>query len=166
MYFKFISYLKFLLKSTNAHGVHSPFVFTFVTKCLYSKQKLSSNKTINVLLKSIHYFNFKSVLIDNSPEVKKVIKDTFENLSFERDLVDVLFTDGMSASKFVELLSEGKLHNDSMILVGRIHQNKKKQKDWENLIASPNITVSIDMFHCGAIFIRKEQVKEHFTIRI
>ena len=31
------AYLKFLKSATNQHGVHSPFVYTFVTKCLYRK---------------------------------------------------------------------------------------------------------------------------------
>jgi predicted O-methyltransferase YrrM len=31
------SYLKFLWKSKNEHGVHSPFVFDLVTKCFYDK---------------------------------------------------------------------------------------------------------------------------------
>jgi len=33
----FKSYLKFLWNSTNAHGVHSPFVFNLVCKCFYDK---------------------------------------------------------------------------------------------------------------------------------
>ena len=33
-----ISYLKFLIRSTNQHGVHSPFVYNFITRCLYNKQ--------------------------------------------------------------------------------------------------------------------------------
>lgn len=166
MYYKLISYLKFLIKSTNEHGVHSPFVFNFVTKCLYSKEKMSSNKTMNVLLKSIGYFNYKKVLIDNSPEVEERVRDTFQDMYFDRSTVDIVYTDHMNISKFTTLLSEGKLHNDSMVLVDGIYHDKKRLEDWENLIASPNITVSMDMFHCGAIFIREEQVKEHFTIRI
>lgn len=31
------SYLKFLLRSTNQHGVHSPFVFGLVTRCFYDR---------------------------------------------------------------------------------------------------------------------------------
>ena len=31
------SYLKFIRNSTNAHGVHSPFVFNLVQKCFYDK---------------------------------------------------------------------------------------------------------------------------------
>ena len=33
------SYLNFLYKSKNEHGVHSPFVFDLVTKCFYDKTK-------------------------------------------------------------------------------------------------------------------------------
>ncbi|RNC86867.1 MAG: class I SAM-dependent methyltransferase [Winogradskyella sp.] len=37
MLYQIISYFKFLFTSTNQHGVHSPFVYDFVTKCLYDK---------------------------------------------------------------------------------------------------------------------------------
>lgn len=33
------SYLKFLYNSKNEHGVHSPFVFSLITKCFYDKMK-------------------------------------------------------------------------------------------------------------------------------
>ncbi|MFC4219641.1 hypothetical protein [Flagellimonas marina] len=166
MWFKIISYLKFLLKSTNEHGVHSPFVFNFVTKCLYSKKKLHSNKSIDVLLKSIGYFNCENIQINTFPEIETLVGNTFENISFDVTLLDMLYTDSMSASDFLELLTKEKLHNDSMILINGIHQDRQKKQAWESLVALPNITVSIDMFHCGALFVRREQVKEHFTIRI
>ncbi|MCB0463380.1 MAG: class I SAM-dependent methyltransferase [Flavobacteriaceae bacterium] len=37
MLYQIKQYLKFLKTSTNQHGVHSPFVFDLVTKCLYNK---------------------------------------------------------------------------------------------------------------------------------
>ena len=117
-------------------------------------------------MKSIGYFNFKNVQIENSPTIETLVKETFRHIRFDGAQIDLLFTAQMNVSKFVSLLSEGKLHNDSMILINGIHQDKQKQQTWENLIALPTITVSIDMFHCGAVFIREEQVKEHFTIRI
>lgn len=33
------SYISFLLKSQNQHGLHSPFVYALVTKCFYNKKK-------------------------------------------------------------------------------------------------------------------------------
>lgn len=166
MYFKIISYLKFLLKSTNEHGVHSPFVFNFVTKCLYSKKKFHSNKTINVLLKSIDYFHFENVQITAGKEKPDLVKKVFPGLNFDENVLDFLFVDQIDPTVLQKWVSEGKLHNDSMVLVNGIHQNKRKWDDWKNLIQLPQITVSMDMYHCGAIFIRKEQMKEHFTIRI
>lgn len=37
MLFQIKSFFKFLINSTNQHGVHSPFVFDLVTKCFYDK---------------------------------------------------------------------------------------------------------------------------------
>lgn len=34
-----ISYLKFLKNSSNQHGIHSPFVYSLITKCFYDKKK-------------------------------------------------------------------------------------------------------------------------------
>lgn len=44
--YQIISYIKFLLKSTNQHGVHSPFVYELVTKCLYDTSKYSAYKIL------------------------------------------------------------------------------------------------------------------------
>jgi len=38
--YQIIAYIKFLLSSTNQHGVHSPFVYDLVTKCFYNKKKI------------------------------------------------------------------------------------------------------------------------------
>ena len=38
MLFQITSYLKFLWYSKNEHAVHSPFVFTLITKCFYDRK--------------------------------------------------------------------------------------------------------------------------------
>lgn len=48
-----ISYIKFLLRSTNQHGVHSPFVYSLVTKCLYDHEKYPSYQKIKKHRKSL-----------------------------------------------------------------------------------------------------------------
>jgi predicted O-methyltransferase YrrM len=35
--YSILSYFKFLIRSKNEHGIHSPFVYDFTTKCLYKK---------------------------------------------------------------------------------------------------------------------------------
>ena len=82
MFYQQRKYLQFLLKSSNQHGVHSPFVYQLITKCLYKKidknswktfqtsnNKLLKNKKIKnshkkakILLKLIHYLKPKNNL--------------------------------------------------------------------------------------------------------
>jgi len=56
MWYSFFAYIKFLIKSTNQHDVHSPFVFDLITKCFYDKKKYFDYKKIinyrNELLKN------------------------------------------------------------------------------------------------------------------
>ena len=40
------SYFKFLLKSSNQHGIHSPFVYDLITKCFYNKTKFEEYKEL------------------------------------------------------------------------------------------------------------------------
>jgi len=59
--FQIIAYIKFLLRSTNEHGVHSPFVFDLITKCFYNKKQL------NVYLK---LDQFRSELLKNNNKIQ------------------------------------------------------------------------------------------------
>ncbi len=52
-----ISFLKFIWNSKNEHGVHSPFVFNFVTKCLYDKKFYPEYLVLK---------NYRKALLDNN----------------------------------------------------------------------------------------------------
>jgi len=55
-----LAYIKFLFSSTNQHGVHSPFVYNFVTKCLYDRKKYSAYVELN---------NYRKILKDSEVEL-------------------------------------------------------------------------------------------------
>lgn len=50
--FKLKAGLRFLKKSTNQYGVHSPFVYSFIIKCLYNRKKKASYQYIKKAYKS------------------------------------------------------------------------------------------------------------------
>ncbi|GAA3621108.1 O-methyltransferase [Flavivirga jejuensis] len=61
MLYQTIQYIKFLIKSTNQHGVHSPFVYNLVTKCFYDKTYYDAYK---------HILNYKKELLKNKSSIK------------------------------------------------------------------------------------------------
>ena len=58
------------------------------------------------------------------------------------------------------------VHNDSVFIFDDIHWSKEMEEAWEQIKAHPRVSVSIDTFYWGLVFFRKEQEKEHFTIRL
>jgi predicted O-methyltransferase YrrM len=55
------SYLNFLWNSKNEHGVHSPFVFSLVTKCFYDKRKYAEYSILK---------NYRKVLLKDSDTIE------------------------------------------------------------------------------------------------
>ena len=166
MLFKFKSYLTFLLRSTNHHGVHSPFVFDFLTKCLYIKPRASKEKTNNVLLKSIPYFSAKHISIQGNTRLKSQVLQKFPNSSKTDGPIDILYFESNLNQNPKDIFSNYQLHNDSLILFNNIYESPDTFANWTSFSDSELVTVSMDLFCCGLLFIRKEQVKQHFTIRI
>ncbi len=164
MLFKTISYLKFLLKSSNQHGVHSPFVFNFVTKGLYNKRirnnisveytelKSLTKKEKKVISKIIHYFNIENICFD--PIVLN------ENLNNEFKVLYLKLSDELNLRKLNNLTSK------HLVVVHGIYKDKKSNLKWLEIIKKEDATVTMDLFYFGIIFFRKEQAKEHFNIRV
>ncbi len=80
MWQKAKSYVQFLWRSTNEHGIHSPFVFDLVTKCFYAKtadpeyDELKSYR--NALLQ-----NKNSIEVTDFGAGSKIFKSNFRQIS-------------------------------------------------------------------------------------
>ncbi|PWG04829.1 O-methyltransferase [Polaribacter aquimarinus] len=251
-------YLKFITKSTNQHGVHSPFVYILVTKCFYTKidnglwklflgfknqlldnqstikvtdfgsgsktfktnkRKVSkivkvaavSNKKAKLLIKIVKYFkpensleigtsiglgtsaikvgyqNSKITTLEGCPETAKIAQVLFKNNhlknidniigNFDEILpkvinnkkLDFIYFDGNHTKKatlayFNICLSS--IKNDSFWIFDDIYWNKEMEEAWLEIKNHPKVRVTVDVFHFGIVFFRKEQAKEHFKIRV
>ena len=96
MLFQIKSYLKFLWKSTNQHGVHSPFVYDLVTKCFYDLKLKPEYKILK---------NYRKILLKNNKEIEvtdfgagsKVFSST------RRQISSIAETAGISSERAVLL---------------------------------------------------------------
>ncbi len=257
MSYQIKAYLKFLLKSTNQHGIHSPFVFNLVTKCFYDKtiykeyseielyraSLLKNKNTIEVtdlgagskttkqskrvitqiaknvsvskgraklLYRLISYFNYNNSLelgtslgigthalsmgnlngnittIEGCPNLAKFSREKLKQLhlynievltgdfseilkTLKENTFDLVYFDGNhqkeATLKYFETLLP-KTHNNTVFIFDDIYWSKDMSSAWETIKQHAKVTVSIDTFHWGFIFFRKEQQKEHFTIRL
>ncbi|PIA78024.1 methyltransferase [Gaetbulibacter sp. 4G1] len=257
MIFQIIQYIKFLLKSTNQHGVHSPFVYDLVTKCFYDKTNYDGYKSIlnykkallknktklsvtdlgvgshvlkqnqrsisemaknagttykraKLLYRLTNYFEFENILelgtslgiatqamhianpktnlttIEGCPNISEFSKEAFEKLKlqnintvngnfdavikeFTSNRYDFIFFDGNhqkdATLNYFEALLET-THNNSVFIFDDIYWSKDMTEAWETIKKHQKVTVTIDTFFWGFVFFRKEQVKEHFSIRV
>lgn len=160
-----IQYLKHFVSATNQHGVHSPFVYDYITKCLYAKSNFKGSKTDKVVLKSIPYFRVeKYKIISKTKALQKRIETELNLLSSEEIPIDLLYCDEPE----MKLLQDyrDKIQNDSVFIIGNIYKNEDNKSLWKAAKEHDLVQVSIDLFYCGMLFFRKEQAKEHFKIRI
>lgn len=256
--FSIKQYLNYLIKSTNQHGVHSPFVYELLTKVIYAecekplfakiehtrKKLLKNNSEITVtdfgagskisnqrirsvssitksalkrkkyaqlLYRLVEHFKPVAILelgtslgistmymaaanknasihtIEGSAEIAKIAQDGFNSLGFENitthignfdeilpqlltnlNSIDFIFIDGNHRKEptlnyFNQLLK--KANNNTVFIFDDIYWSPEMMQAWHEIMNHPQVTVSIDLFEFGLVFIRKEQVKEHFILR-
>ena len=167
------NYIKVLLNSTNEQSVHSPFIYLFVTQCLYNsnlsnKKKLSSNINISkkqqqLLLRIISYLKIKIIFTDElSLNEHYFISKNYCVKNHLSSKFDLLFVNHPN-DNLEEYLKY--MHNDSILIINNIHYKQNKVL-WNSIIKHPSVTAFIDVYWQGYIFIRKEQPKESFCIRV
>lgn len=58
------------------------------------------------------------------------------------------------------------IHNDSIIIMKDMYHSKEIVAHWEGAKQLNGVTASVDLFFVGFIFVRKEQRKQDFRLRL
>lgn len=182
-------YLEFWWRSTNQHGIHSPFVFALVTKCFYAKKiyktynkldtKTTDFKKAKLLCRFVNYFNFNTIyhpefisknfkiaLSSNPDSVVKTYSRKIPKITnFKQKQLIYFKSLPLHNSENVRQLIK-QCSNDSILFIEDIRQSSTQFQYWKQLKSNPLVRVSIDTYWFGILCFRKEQNKEHFTIRL
>ncbi len=57
-------------------------------------------------------------------------------------------------------------HNDTILIFDDIHWSKGMEDAWSKITVHPQVSVSIDLFRIGIVFLKQELSKQKFVIRL
>ncbi len=123
---------------------------------------LEGDKTIASIAKRVHEeLGLKniSIKIGKFSETLKSSLDSFSS-------IDMAFIDGHHQQKptleYFDMIAS-KCHNDSVIVIDDIRWSQEMNVAWNTIIHKPEVTLSIDLYDIGIIFLKKELSKEKIT---
>ncbi len=172
MFQEYFNYAKFWLKSTNAHGVHSPFVYNLVTKCFYKKHKPEINastlprglkkKHVKLLCEVFNYLKINEALflVEENHFVKQIFKnrETQKNNLYNLVYVSIDYFNNKNVEEyFLKLKKNG-------VLV--VETPYKQIHFWKKIKENNQAQVIVDTYFFGFVFARNTQAKEKFFIRL
>lgn len=186
-----LSYTQFLWDSQNDHGIHSPFMFRFISKCFYAKGSRLSKRVYRAETMEISYpaaellyriFNYlkpaKTFVLGAKDEaVIKMLRYTGEENKIKTwffsplapipggaDLAVIADIEKEAAMASLELILAN-AHNDTVCVIPNIHDTRLMERTLHAIQAHPKVSVTVDAYHLGLIFFRREQVEQHFMVR-
>lgn len=112
------------------------------------------------LFQEFHLQNIQSI----EGNFDKTLTSTLNNETF-----DFIYFDGNHQKEptlryFNDCLNN--INNNSVFIFDDINWSKEMQEAWEAIKKHPKVTVTINTYYWGFVFFRKEQQKQHFTIRV
>jgi predicted O-methyltransferase YrrM len=130
--------------------------------------------------------NAKITTLEGCPETAKLAEEQFKKIGLTNINLEVtefnaylsklqtlnfklIYFDGNHSKKatldYFELLLPT-ITNETVWIFDDIHWSSEMEEAWEIIKKHPKVTVTIDTFQWGLVFFRREQPKEHFTIRV
>ena len=162
-----LRYLKFLLKSTNQHGVHSPFVYAYVTRGLYGKQPFRGTRAEQLLFRTMAYFNAESVRVLQPDEyLVEKLRKYFPSTSVNDTQGKITYYNKELRPDAIKYFrKEGNFGINDILIIKDIHRSALSESTWEEIKKCRQVTVTVDLFYVGLVFFRKGQARENFIIR-
>ena len=113
-------------------------------------------------------FHLEELNIKNVELRIGMFKDTIHSALNDLGKLDYVFLDGnhrlVPTLEYFEACLKY-AHNETVFVFDDIHWSNEMEEAWEKLKIHPRVTISIDLFYMGIVFIRKEnKVKEHYLL--
>lgn len=163
-------YLQFWFAANNEHGIHSPFVFNLLTRGLYPSDRRwkGQSRKQQFIDRLIAYFEPQRIAVLDKQALQ--VRTTQEIVEFDCESTtpyDCLIFNGTTAANWRSITTViPHLHNDSLWIIDRRSKEASIEKYWQEVVASEEMIVTLDFYYFGVAFKRKEQLKQHFKLRL
>lgn len=112
--------------------------------------------------------NLRSLGLEHIEVIPGTFADNLDVALQKLGKVDFIFIDGdhqeNSTLKYFDKCLPY-LHNDSLVVIADIHWSEPMEDAWKQLTAREEVRISIDFFHFGLLYFRKEnRTKQDFTL--
>ena len=113
--------------------------------------------------------NFHQLDLKNIEMLQGNFDATLHGLLSKPNKIDFAFVDGNHRKKptldyFYQLLNHSR--SNTVLIFDDIHWSKEMEEAWQEIQLHPSVTLSIDLFFIGIIFLNTDfKAKQHFAIR-
>lgn|GEM_PF-1280227 len=151
--FELSAKFKYRIKAKNRHGLHSPFVYRLMDEVLLNKNSnipLSIPQELNALTSAYRILAAKIIQhcknnIANYPISPQCMVTTTANFLAQMPTV---------------------FNPQQIIILQNLHNTPTNQKAWQQIIAMPNIKLSIDLYGIGVLLFCDSFIeKQHFVLQ-
>ncbi|MCB0430030.1 MAG: class I SAM-dependent methyltransferase [Flavobacteriales bacterium] len=121
-------------------------------------------QTAAIARENLHALNLDNVVEVVTGEFDAGLPIALKNLR----TLDMVFIDGNH--RYEPTLAYFKAclpyaHEKTVFLFHDIHWSAEMEKAWEEVCKYPGVTVSIDLFHLGVVFMKRDQAQQHFVLK-
>ncbi len=157
-------YLQFWLKSTNQHGVHSPFVYNYLTRGIYQSLPdiKQHGKTLQWLEKTIRYFTPEAIYVLDK-ETENIVGEYREKLTDNFNAAEMIIGRQTPENQTVILNRAIRMAPQQLLL---FYNGSYDAAFQQQLRHNENITLVIDFYYGTLLSRRTEQLKENFFLRL
>jgi hypothetical protein len=167
--YKYFNYY-FIASNGKGHGVHSPFVFNFISTILNNKELIkevpSSNKYRTLVNCMVAFYKPIALMeLELNPLNKANVLEEIE----KANTIGLLYLKQNKNTADLMLYFKTalkKINTHSILIFDSIHSSKEMEASWEQIKMHKEVKLTIDVYKLGIVFFRKEQLeKENFIIR-